>query len=172
MSDYAPTGAPADQTRGASATIRGEFQAVATAIATKADIAGETYSGTHDFSGGTLVAPNKADVAGDTYTGSHDFTAATLDLGAATLNADVDANGQKITALANATNAGDATNLATVQALISGGGTPASIPITSLGGGSGNDGEVVIRSGSALVGKQLPEVVTVADTATTHTAAN
>lgn len=77
MSDYTPTGAPADQTRGASATIRSEFQAVATAIATKADAAGETYSGTHDFTGATLIAPGKADVAGETYSGAHDFSAAT-----------------------------------------------------------------------------------------------
>ena len=76
MSDYTPTGAPADQTRGASATIRSEFQAVATAIATKADAAGETYSGTHDFTGATLIAPGKADVAGETYSGAHDFSGA------------------------------------------------------------------------------------------------
>ena len=77
MSDYTPTGAPADQTRGASATIRSEFQAVATAIATKADTAGGTYSGTHDFTGATLIAPGKADVAGETYSGTHDFSGAT-----------------------------------------------------------------------------------------------
>ena len=56
MSNYTPTGAPANQTRGVSATIRSEFQAVATAIATKADTAGETYSGAHDFSAATSVA--------------------------------------------------------------------------------------------------------------------
>lgn len=55
MSDYTPTGAPADQTRGASGTIRSEFQAVAAAIATKSDTTGETYSGTHDFSGATVA---------------------------------------------------------------------------------------------------------------------
>ncbi len=77
MSNYTPTGAPADQTRGASATIRSEFQAVATAIATKSDTAGETYSGTHDFTGATLIAPGKADVAGETYSGTHDFSGAT-----------------------------------------------------------------------------------------------
>ena len=60
MSDYTPTGAPADQTRGASATIRSEFQAVATAISTKADAAGETYSGTHDFVGATVNVATQA----------------------------------------------------------------------------------------------------------------
>ena len=78
MSNYTPTGAPADQTRGASATIRSEFQTVATAIATKSDTAGETYSGTHDFTGATLIAPGKADVAGETYSGTHDFSGATV----------------------------------------------------------------------------------------------
>lgn len=106
MSDYTPTGAPADQTRGASATIRSEFQAVATAIATKADTAGETYSGAHDFSaasGVTLPAATsvgnvsatelsyldgvtsaiqtqlgtKSAKAGETYSGTHDFSGAT-----------------------------------------------------------------------------------------------
>lgn len=156
MSDYTPTGAPADQTRGASATIRSEFIAVSNAIATKADIAGETYSGTHDFTSATIIAPAKADVAGDTYTGAHDFTGATVSLGTATLGADVSAASHKITNLANATNAADAANLQTVQALVSGGGTPASIPITSLGVGTANDGEVIMRSGSAIVGKALP----------------
>lgn len=59
MSNYTPTGAPANQTRGVSATIRSEFQAVATAIATKSDTAGETYSGTHDFTGATPKVPTK-----------------------------------------------------------------------------------------------------------------
>lgn len=106
MSDYTPTGAPADQTRGASATIRSEFQAVATAIATKADTAGETYSGAHDFSAATGVTlpaatsvgnvsatelsylggvtsaiqtqlGTKSAKAGETYSGTHDFSGAT-----------------------------------------------------------------------------------------------
>jgi len=59
MSNYTPTGAPANLTRGISATIRSEFQAVATAIATKSDTAGETYSGTHDFTGATPKVPTK-----------------------------------------------------------------------------------------------------------------
>lgn len=170
MSDYTPTGAPADQTRGASGTIRSEFQAVATAIATKSDTTGETYSGTHDFSGATLVAPGKSDVAGETYSGTHDFSGASVSLGAATMTADVAAGGHKITDLANPTNPSDAANLQTVQALISIGGTPESVPITSLGVGTVNDGEIVMRSGSALVGCPLPEVVTVPVTGTTHTA--
>lgn len=78
MSDYTPTGAPTDQTRGASGTIRSEFQAVATAMATKSDTAGETYSGTHDFTGATLIAPGKSDVAGETYSGTHNFSGATV----------------------------------------------------------------------------------------------
>jgi len=107
MSDYTPTGAPADQTRGASATIRSEFQAVATAIATKADTAGETYSGAHDFSGATAVTlpagtaigtvsateigyldgvtsavqtqlDARSEKAGGTYSGTHNFSGATV----------------------------------------------------------------------------------------------
>lgn len=106
MSDYTPTGAPADQTRGASGTIRSEFQSVATAIATKADTAGETYTGAHDFSGSSGVTlpaataigsvsatelayldgvtsaiqtqlAGKSDTTGETYSGTHDFSGAT-----------------------------------------------------------------------------------------------
>lgn len=154
MSDYTPTGAPADQTRGASGTIRSEFQAVATAIATKSDTTGETYSGTHDFSGATLVAPGKSDVAGETYSGTHDFSGASVSLGAATMTADVAAGGHKITDLANPTNPSDAANLQTVQALISGGGTPANIPITSLGKGTATANQLirVNAAGTALEG--------------------
>lgn len=156
MSDYTPTGAPVDQTRGASGTIRSEFQAVATAIATKSDTTGETYSGTHDFSGATLVAPGKSDVAGETYSGTHDFSGASVSLGAATMASDADAGGHKITNAGNATAAGDLVNLQTAQALLAGGGTPGNIPVTSLGVGTVKDGEVIMRSGNAIVGKPLP----------------
>ncbi len=73
MSDYTPTGAPADQTRGASATIRSEFQAVATAIATKSDTAGETYSGTHDFTGGAVIVATQASSDTSTKSASTEF---------------------------------------------------------------------------------------------------
>lgn len=69
--------------------------------ATRAKIAGDTYTGTHDFDAATAVlVPNvaqadnstkaantayvdaglagKADITGETYTGAHDFTGATL----------------------------------------------------------------------------------------------
>lgn len=68
------------------------------------------------------------------------------------LSADLNANGYRITGSGNAINPGDLCNLATVQALISGGGTPASIPITSLGVGTVADGQIVMRIGGAIVG--------------------
>ena len=73
MSDYTPTGAPADQTRGASATIRSEFQTVATAIATKSDTAGEIYSGTHDFTGGAVIVATQASSDTSTKSASTEF---------------------------------------------------------------------------------------------------
>jgi hypothetical protein len=39
---------------------------------------GDTYSGTHDFTGATLIAPGKSDVAGETYSGTHNFSGATV----------------------------------------------------------------------------------------------
>lgn len=99
-----------------------------------------------------MVAPGKADVAGETYSGTHNFSAATV-------------------VVKTPTAATDLVDLQTAQALLSGGGTPANIQITSLGLGTVNDGEVVMRSGSALIGKPLPEVVTVDVTGTTHSAA-
>jgi len=52
---YNPSGAPSAETRGTSASIRAEFQAVAAAVNAKGDRAGETWTGTHDFSGATSV---------------------------------------------------------------------------------------------------------------------
>ena len=96
---------------------------------------------------------------GETYAGTHDFSAATLlKLCAALLAADLDAGAKKIVNLANAVNAGDAVNLATAQALLSGGGTPASIPVTSLGVGSAVAGQMVRvnDAGTGIVGDDLP----------------
>lgn len=73
MSNYTPTGAPADQTRGASATIRSELQTVATAIATKSDTAGEIYSGTHDFTGGAVIVATQASSDTSTKSASTEF---------------------------------------------------------------------------------------------------
>lgn len=129
MSDYTPTGAPVDQTRGASGTIRSEFQAVATAIATKSDTTGETYSGTHDFSGATLVAPGKSDVAGETYSGTHDFSGASVSLGAST---------------APTQSVGDASTKLATTAFVAGTAFSAALP-----GQTGNSGKFLTTDGSA-----------------------
>lgn len=68
--------------------------------------------------------------------------------------ANISANNFKLTSLANATNPQDATNLQTVQALVTGGGTPSNIPITSLGLGTLLADEAVVREGSNLVGRK------------------
>lgn len=47
-------------------------------VTTRSLRAGDTYSGTHDFTGATLVAPAKSDKAGDTYSGNHNFTGAVI----------------------------------------------------------------------------------------------
>ena len=74
----------------------------------------------------------------------------------------VNANGYGLTGLPNAVNPTDAANLQTVQAIVSGGGTPANIPVTSLGAGTSVNGQVIKNVGGALaggyaVGSQLTE---------------
>lgn len=71
------------------------------------------------------------------------------------LSANLSAAGFKITGAGEATASGDLVNLAVAQALLSGGGTPANIPITSLGVGSMVDGQVVMRIGAAIVGGSM-----------------
>lgn len=68
------------------------------------------------------------------------------------LTANLNAGGFKVTGAGNASASGDLVNLATAEALLLGGGTPGNIPITSLGVGTVADGELVGRSGSAIVG--------------------
>ena len=55
MADYSVTGNPISLSRGASALIRVEFGLIATAIATKSDVGGDTYTGTHDMTGATVT---------------------------------------------------------------------------------------------------------------------
>ncbi len=55
MADYSVTGNPISLSRGASALIRVEFGLIQTAIATKSDVGGDTYTGAHDFTGATSV---------------------------------------------------------------------------------------------------------------------
>lgn len=129
MSDYTPTGSPAAQTRGTSGTIRSEFIAISNAIATKANIAGGTYSGTHDFTSATIIAPSKADVSGDTYTGTHDFTSATVALGAST---------------APTQSVGDASTKLATTAFVAGTAFSAALP-----GQTGNSGKFLTTDGSA-----------------------
>lgn len=47
MSNYTLTGAPPAQTRGISTSIRAEFVLIQTAISSKGDISGQTWTGTH-----------------------------------------------------------------------------------------------------------------------------
>lgn len=49
MSNYSPTGNPPSQTRGTSSTIRSEFNLISTAVNSKGDISGQTWTGTHTF---------------------------------------------------------------------------------------------------------------------------
>lgn len=60
---YSPTGAPVADTRGSSTSIRNEFQAIAAGftsassdIAARGLVAGQTWTGTHDYSGAVLKA--------------------------------------------------------------------------------------------------------------------
>lgn len=55
MADYTPTGNPVAETRGISSQVRNEFALIQTAIATKSDKTGGTYSGTHNYSGATIT---------------------------------------------------------------------------------------------------------------------
>ena len=54
MADYSVTGNPISLSRGASSLIRVEFGLIQTAIATKVDNTGDTYTGTHDMTGATV----------------------------------------------------------------------------------------------------------------------
>ena len=55
MSDYSVTGNPISLSRGASSLIRVEFGLIQTAIATKVDKAGGTYTGAHNMTGATVT---------------------------------------------------------------------------------------------------------------------
>jgi hypothetical protein len=100
-------------------------------LAAKADIAGETYTGTHDFTGATLIAPGKADVAGETYSGTHDFTGATL-------RAQTKAFGSSGTEVATV----DYVNNAALT--------------TVLPGQTGNAGKVLTTNGSVTSWQEIP----------------
>jgi hypothetical protein len=54
MTTYTVSGIPSSQTRASSSQVRGEFVLVATAVNSKGDVAGQTWIGTHDYSGGLL----------------------------------------------------------------------------------------------------------------------
>ena len=54
MSDYSVTGNPISLSRGASSLIRVEFGLIQTAIATKVDNTGDTYTGAHDMTGAVV----------------------------------------------------------------------------------------------------------------------
>ena len=68
------------------------------------------------------------------------------------LTSDLSAGGYRIHSLGNAVAPGDAVNLSTAQSLLSGGGTPSNIAITSLGYGDLTEGQYTRRVGGAIVG--------------------
>jgi hypothetical protein len=139
MSDFTPTGNPQTLTRGVSPLIRNEFALIQTAVNSKADKSGSTYTGAHDFSGATV---SLGDVVMD----------------ALSVADDMDLNNHKITELADATAQQDAVNLRTAQAIFSGGGTPSNIPITGLGVGTAT-AEQYLRindAGTAVEGTDPP----------------
>ena len=76
--------------------------------------------------------------------------------------ADISMGGYRIHSLGNAVAPGDAVNLSTAQALLSGGGTPSNIAITGLGYGTLTDGQYARRVGGVIVGSfiNLVELVT------------
>jgi len=78
------------------------------------------------------------------------------------LTSDLSAGGYRIHSLGNAVAPGDAVNLSTAQALLSGGGTPSNIAITGLGYGDLAEGQYTRRVGGAIVGSfvNLTELVT------------
>lgn len=79
MSNYAPTGNPVQITRGSSSIIRAEFVAISTAVNSKSDTAGQSYSGTHDFSAGLLRSATPVsgqDVTTKSYVDNLAFSAA------------------------------------------------------------------------------------------------
>ena len=55
MADYSVTENPIVLNRGASSLMRAEFELIQTAIATKVDNTGDTYTGTHDMTGATVT---------------------------------------------------------------------------------------------------------------------
>ena len=55
MADYSVTGNPISLSRGASSLIRVEFGLIQTAVNSKVDNTGDTYTGTHDMTGATVT---------------------------------------------------------------------------------------------------------------------
>lgn len=55
MADYSVTENPIVLNRGASSLMRAEFELIQTAIATKIDNTGDTYTGTHNMTGATVT---------------------------------------------------------------------------------------------------------------------
>jgi len=80
MTYYAPTGAPPAQLRGTSSTIRNEFQLIAAAFTSAAGdinargmITGQSWSGTHDFTAGSVKVPTLSYGASGGYAASVDY---------------------------------------------------------------------------------------------------
>lgn len=73
MSNFTPTGNPTTLSRGASSLIRAEYTLVQTAVNSKADIAGQVYTGTHDFTAGTTSVATAALADNSTTAASTEF---------------------------------------------------------------------------------------------------
>ena len=65
MSNYTPTGNPLTSTRGISSLVRTEFALIQTAIASKGDSAGQTWTGAHTWTSVTGIYTGGS----QTYTG-------------------------------------------------------------------------------------------------------
>jgi len=79
MSDYTPSGNPVAQSRGTSPSIRAEFQLIATAVNSKPDLdTPNTFTSAQTFSAGIVTV-------GGTYTGTNDFTGGTINVSTQTV---------------------------------------------------------------------------------------
>jgi len=60
MTDYTKTAKPLQGSRGISKQMRDEFALIETAVNSKSDTAGDTYTGAHDYTGGTIAVPTQS----------------------------------------------------------------------------------------------------------------
>lgn len=124
---YTQTGAPVAQSRGASMSIRSEFGLVQTgfdnvlaALASKGAIAGQTWAGTHDYSGATLKVQTKPPADNSTNVASTAYVDAATAVLAAAQALLASLNSPALTGIPTAPTAAPGTNtnqIATMAAL-------------------------------------------------------